>query len=264
MSFRRAYADDPLEISIPDQLPSLLLAAGGRPHRSPTFSADGLLWTVGVDLAHHQKKETSTLALTLVDSDGLLISAWTKEQPLDETARVKTLSTLLKQCRHRLGALKQTPRVVVLRDGRMFENEESALYEEILGTPVSLFEFRKRGNPQIIYIDQKKSPIDKPIAVQVPETTTMFLVTSAPRNKYSLPFVSKVTWNPQWNSLGLTPLEISTILTASAAAPGLGIQPRLLPAAIYWADGIAGASNDDLRFRGLPVTRASAGEIDRY
>ena len=37
-------------------------------------------------------------------------------------------------------------------------------------------------------------------------------------------------------------------------SPGLGNKLRGTPAPIYWADGIAGASDADLRFRGQKTT----------
>ena len=104
--FRRAYADDPLEYSIPDQLPSLILAAGGLPHRSPTGAAGASIWTLGVDLSHRIGQPTSTLAVTLVNPDGMLVGAWTKKQSRDETVRISTVSTLLEQCQHRLASIE--------------------------------------------------------------------------------------------------------------------------------------------------------------
>ena len=74
-------------------------------------------------------------------------------------------------------------------------------------------------------------------------------------NGRTLPAVTKITWRNDWNGLGLPPSQIASVLTASATAPGLGFQARNLPASIYWADGIAGSSDQDLRFRGVPVDR---------
>lgn len=253
--YRRAYADDPLDYSIPDQLPSLLIAAGGRPHRSPTNLDRMPVWTVGVDLGHRTDRSVSILALTLVDPDGGLVGAWTKEQPLDETAHAESVSNLLVQCRHRLASCDGSARVIVLRDGRMFENEDGNLYRATLNTDVSFFEYRKRGNPQITLLAQTDLSIRNPLAATVPGASTMFIMTAPPRDECTLPAVAKVTWRPEWNGLNLQPSEVSSVLAASAAAPGLGLHPRHLPAAIYWADGIAGASGLDLRFMGVPVNQ---------
>ena len=253
--FRRAYADDPLEYSIPDQLPSILIAAGGRPHRSPTSASGRPIWTVGVDLSHQTESPVSILALTLVDPDGGLVDAWTIKQQRDETVRIESITVLLANCRKRLASCDGAPNVMVLRDGRMFENEDGNLYSEVLKTHVSLFEYRKRGNPQIAWNGVGHSLIRKPLAALVPGASTMFLVTAPSRDERTLPAVDKVTWRPEWNGLKLKPSEIANILATSAAAPGLGLHPRHLPAAIYWADGIAGANEEDLRFVGVPVNR---------
>lgn len=256
--FRRAYDTDPLEYSIPDQFPSLLLAAGGRPHRSPSGVKDKLIWQVGVDLSH--QSNSSILALTLIDPNGILVGAWTIEQPLDETARVKSMSRLLVLCHERLSSIEQNPKVIVLRDGRFFENEDVDLYKNVLKANVSLFEYRKNGNPQIIVSGSESISPTGPFAATVKDESTMFVVTVPAYNANSLHKVAKVTWRSEWNGLDLVPSEIARVLTASAAAPGLGLKSRHLPAAIYWADGIAGANARDLRFKGVAMERAPAIE----
>ena len=253
--FRRAYADDPVEFSIPNQLSSLLMAAGGTPHRSRTKADGEPVWSVAVDLSSGADRARSVLALTLVDPDGRLRGAWTAEQPRDETARTETLSTLLELCRGRLAALDTTPRILVLRDGRLFENENFRLFRGILRTDVTLVEYRKRGNPQIVQIAETPNAIRAPLAATVLGTSAMFIITAPPRNERTLASVVKVVCNPEWNGLGLGSGAIARLLAVSATAPALGPQRHTLPAAIYWADGIAGANDLDLRFRGIPVHR---------
>ena len=80
----------------------------------------------------------------------------------------------------------------------------------------------------------------------------MFISTTPPSRENALANIFKVTWHPKRNRLNLESSEIAEILISSSAAPGLGLHPHHLPAAIYWADGIAGASDVDLRFRGIP------------
>lgn len=253
--FRRAYADDPFEYSIPDQLPSLLIAANGRPHRSPTSKGGRPVWTIGVDLGHPAGRLHSVLVVTLVDPEGSLVGAWAKCQARDETARSGTLQVLLERCGALLYSRESSPQIVVLRDGRVFENEVFGLYCRCLKGTVSLFECRKRDSPQVVALCPQPKPIREPLAAIVPGTTTMFVATAPPRDQHSLLGLMKVSWRPQWNGLGMKPGETAQILAASACAPGLGSYPRRLPAAIYWADGIAGASDSDLRFRGIPVVR---------
>jgi hypothetical protein len=253
--FRRAYATDPLEYSIPDQLPSLLMAAGGLPHRSPTQVSGTPIWTIGVDLGHQLGSPTSSIVMTLVNPAGALEAAWLKVQPRDETARVSSITKLLACCRLWLNEFEPEPSIVVLRDGRLFENEDVSLYGRLLRANVSVFEFRKRGNPQIVRGVHPRALPGGPFAAILPDTSTMFIATTAPRDDRSLASIAKVTWRDEWNGLQLQPNDIAKLLASSATAPGLGLHPRQLPAAIYWADGIAGANDEDLRFRGVPVNR---------
>ena len=253
--FRRAYATDPLEFSIPDQLPSLLIAAGGLPLRSPIEVSGTPMWTIGVDLSHRLSSSTSSLVMTLVSPDGALVAAWLIVQRRDETARASSITKLLDCCHTWLERHGPNPRIAVLRDGRLFENEDGSLYREYLGANISLFEFRKRGNPQIVRDVQSPTIPSVPIATILPDTSTMFITTAAPRDDRTLASIAKVTWRDEWNGLQLQPNDIAKFLASSATAPGLGLHSRHLPAAIYWADGIAGASDEDLRFRGVPVIR---------
>ncbi len=257
--FRRAYADDQLSFSIADLFVSLIVAAGGLPHRSPTQVAGSPVWTIGVDLSHRKELNLSILVLTLVNPDGRLVGAWSIVQSLDETARAESIKTLLTHCRRKLSDYDPAARIIVLRDGRMFENEDTYLYREILKTDLSLFEFRKRGNPLAVTIDSRKMTLSDVFAAYLPGTSTLFLTTARPRKKNILPKVTKVTWHPEWNGLGLSMDDICEVLTASATAPGLGLHARNLPAAIYWADGIAGVFPQDLRFVGVPVTCIGRG-----
>jgi len=260
--FRRAYADDPIQYSIPDQFPSLVIASGGHPHKSPTKVADKLIWTIGIDLSHRPERSFSVIVLTLVNPEGRLVGAWIKTQPRDETARVKSLKTLLVHCRQELSTCEPKAKVVVLRDGRMFENENGDLYGEMLETDVSLLEFRKYGNPQIFRLDDRQALPSEPIAAVLSGTSTMFMTTAPPKNENLLASVAKVTWDREWNGLGLEASEIGSILAASAASPGLGLHSRNLPAAIYWADGIAGTCSEDLRFIGVPVVNVESSLND--
>ena len=81
----------------------------------------------------------------------------------------------------------------------------------------------------------------------------IFISTVESYNQNSLPKISKVTWEKSWNCLKLTPPQITGLLLLSATVPGLGLNPRLLPACIYWADGIASTSETDLCFRAQPM-----------
>jgi len=248
--FRRAYANDPLNFSIPDQFPSLLMAAGGTPHRATTNDRLKNVWTLGVDLSHRFEERKSVLVVTLVDPAGRLKGAWKNSQSLDETVNEEKLVSLLERCRARLVELEFTDQILVLRDGRFFENERYETYSEVLNSEVTLLEIRKRHNPQVI--DNEALPIKVPWAGMIAGTNTMFVSTTPPSRENALSNILKLTWHSKQNRLNLEPSDIAEILISSSAAPGLGLHPHHLPAAIYWADGIAGASDVDLRFRGIP------------
>jgi len=69
--------------------------------------------------------------------------------------------------------------------------------------------------------------------------------------------VLKVWMKDAWDGMGLGPHRLVHILLAQILAPGLGRRARALPAPIQWADGNAGASDTDLRFRGQTVVDLS-------
>ncbi len=252
--FRRAYGDDPLNFSVPNQLPSIITAAGGRPHRSPLYINGHPIWTIGIDMGHSPHKNFTKLVTTLVDPDGTLKRAWVVRQDLDESIRSDKLSGMLKMCAKELFDYEKNPCVVILRDGRFFDKDDIFSSKETLGENISILEYRKNLNPQIFkLIDNVPSNIDNINAVVVPNTNTIFISTVESYNKNTLTKIAKVTWEKSWNGLELTPPQIGGLLLQSATAPGLGLQPRLLPACIYWADGIASTSETDLRFRGQPI-----------
>jgi hypothetical protein len=191
--------------------------------------------------------------MTLVDPDGALAGAWFLHQQRDETARIDSLTRLLEQCRDRLNELAGGARVLVLRDGRMFENERAEVYAPYFEGGLTFIEFRKRHNPQMLMTDPLPHAPEQANAAVVPGTFTMLLTTLAPRDANKLPAVAKVLTRPEANGLGLELGQIAELLARSAAAPSLGTWPHHLPAAIYWADGIAGKSDTDLRFWGTPA-----------
>ena len=91
------------------------------------------------------------------------------------------------------------------------------------------------------------------------------IVSMAIYNSLIMPNLSTYTFTPYSDfhtSGGYGPNQVSTvfglgiaaIITALVYAPGLGNKERTLPAPIYWADGIAAASDIDLRFRGQQTT----------
>ena len=242
--YRRAYVNDPWDFSVPDQLPSLLQAAGGRPHRVDIRVGERSVWSVGLDLSHHT--QNSSLAVTLVSPNGELVRAWTTQHRRDETIDVGHLTTLL-------GGAAQTIRefgtaedvVLILRDGRLFENERAEMYLRPFTHPVGLVEVRKYRTPLVMV---GPHPALAPSAFEA-AGGMIFLSCTPPRTKDILPSQLRVRLDRS-TQIRLEPRDVAQALIDLAAAPGLGMQRYTLPAPIYWADGIAGASDSDLRFRG--------------
>ena len=226
------------------------------PHRVSLNGGGTIPWSLGIDLSHKFGAGHSTLCAALVDSDGALVRAWTIQQRRDETVGMVALRKILGAVADFMADASDSRELLILRDGRLFENENARLYCEALGLNVSLIECRKRGNPQLYDVEDGNPVLpESPVWAMVPGAPTGFLVTNPQRRRRTLDMVLKVSWRSSWNGIGLDSDEIARILVALTFSPGLGLHRRTLPAPLYWADGIAGASDDDLRFRGQRVSR---------
>jgi len=252
----RAYGDDSFDYSVTTQVPSILQAAGGRPHR--TWLADEsrrLPWSIGIDLSH---KAESTLCVSLVDPYGLRQGAWCSPHSRNEEIEDQRLRRLLQLATQVVREHDDEPEILMVRDGRLFEKENCRAYRESLGIPVSLVEWRKYGNPQLfLWASSGPQLPDQAVWAPVPNSCCGFLVPSPKRARRTGVF--KVWWDKHWDGLRLGGTGIAECLVALTFTPGLGASPGLggsrrnSPAPIYWADGIAGASDSDLRFRGQSV-----------
>jgi hypothetical protein len=250
--FRRAYADDPLDFSIPDQLPSLLMAAGGRPHAIRASHSLPEALTIGIDLSHPLDGKGSRVAATIVDESGMLIWASRINVPRNETIAPETIQRIGTLIRTFLLDIDQrrSP-IILLRDGRIPERELVAAWQTTIGANLAVIEIRKRGNP-VLFRD-KALDLSPPYAVQIAGSNTVLAAAIEPHDSGAFTEPLKLTWLSENNHLGLTATEISRHILAHCHAPGLGLHPHRLPSAIYWADGIAGADDEDLRFRGIPL-----------
>ena len=145
--------------------------------------------------------------------------------------------------------------VLVIRDGRVFESENVEDYRRDLGGPVTLVELRKRKNPPLLLGGEARIP-DSPVLAWMPKAQVGSLGFLTPmhdpkRNEFDR--VLKIWMKHRWDGMGIGPQRLAHILFAQTLTPGLGLRGRTLPAPIYWADGIAGASERDLRFRGQSI-----------
>jgi hypothetical protein len=251
--YRRAYGDDPHDYSIPDQLPSILMACGGRPHSCERVDGASDVWQLAIDLGHVPGAETSVAVAALLDPHGKLVHAARIWQPRDETAHPSSVRHLLASCREAICRTNASCKgLLVIRDGRHFERERLDIYQTTLGLPTTPIEFRKRGNPQLAWLRGTALEQVDVVAARIPGSCSMFVSLAAPRTRKTLPSIAKVAWDETFNQLKLPAETIAQLLATSAAAPGLGVHPHHLPGAVYWADGIASASPTDLRFRGVP------------
>ena len=250
LPWRRAWATDDRAWSVADQLGSLLQAAGGLPHSVIMAGGENLPWSIGVDVSH--RAEFSRAAATLVGPDGRLEGAWTLDQPRQENIRPGVLRRLLGAAGGAIPPNERASGMLVIRDGRVFESESVDDYRRDFGGPVTLVELRKNGNPPILMGDSWQLPT-QPMVGWLPEArggSLGFLVALPQTARNEFDSVIKVWMRNEWDGLGLGQERLARILTAQTLTPGLGLHPRRLPAPVYWADGIAGASDDDLRFRG--------------
>jgi hypothetical protein len=248
LAWRRSYRHDNLRYSVPDQLGSLLQGMGGRAFRIEMPEGLTNLWSVGIDLSHGTR---STLCVSLINPRGVLIGIWTVPHARDETVGKDKLNRLLREAAAAARETDANAHFLVVRDGRLFKHEVDSTYLDPFGESASLIEIRKGNNPLLFLQEEGQSRLpDQPVWATVPHSTTGFLVTYPRREIKTLDRVLKVTWQPAWNKLSLSTEQIGDILVRLSLAPTLGMQRSALPAPIYWADGIAGANQNDLRFRG--------------
>lgn len=250
LPWRRAYATDDRNWSVSDQVGSLLQAAGGTSHAIALAGGESMPWSIGIDVS--KRDDYSRVATSLVDPNGRLTGSWILDQARQENIEPDVLRRLLDATADRVPSEDRSSGILVIRDGRVFESENVDDYTRDLGAPVTLVELRKYGNPPLLLDRNAHLPLG-PMASWLPQVgngTLGFLVTlpNSTQERFDIPL--KIWMPDAWDGLGLGPERLARILYAQTLTPGLGIRRRRLPAPIYWADGIAGASDNDLRFRG--------------
>lgn len=251
--WRRAYENDPFQFSVPDQVGSILQCAGGVQYCVEASNSRPIPWSLGLDLSH-PREGPSRVCGALLNPTGNLVHSWVAEHPRDETISQDVLKEIISKAVALIPGSGKQNGLLILRDGRLFEKENYSLYREGFGLPVTLLEVRKRRNPPILTEDACGIP-PNPVFCLIPQrhdsrshVAMTICLPIAQQNRFGQ--VLKLHWRDQWNGLSLEPTDFAAILTALVHAPGLGNKARALPAPIYWADGIAAASDQDLRFRG--------------
>ena len=254
LPWRRAYAIDDRRWSVYDQAGSLLQAAGGHPHAVALTEGESLPWSIGIDLSH--RATYSRIAASLVSPDGQLVKSWILDQERQENVKSAALRRLLVTAAREVPMGERSAGLLVVRDGRVFESEFVDDYRRELGGPVTLVELRKNGNPPMLLGGDARLPTN-PVVGWLREAVdgSLGFLTTLPKSVMTGEFgsVLKVWMSQTWDGMNLGPEQLVRILFAQTLTPGLGLGKRRLPAPIYWADGIAGASDNDLRFRGQCV-----------
>ena len=250
LPWRRAYTTDDRNWSVSDQIGSLLQAAGGTSHAVTLAGGECMPWSIGIDVS--KRDDYSRVATSLVDPNGQLVGSWMLDQARQENIEPDVLRRLLAATADKVPPEDRSSGILVIRDGRVFETENVNDYMRDLGAPVTLVELRKYGNPPLLLDRDAHLPIS-PVVGWVPQVgngTLGFLVTlpNSTQGRFDNPL--KIWMPDAWDGLRLGPERLARILYAQTLTPGLGVRRRRLPAPVYWADGIAGASDNDLRFRG--------------
>ncbi len=264
--WRRAYATDDRERAVPDQVGSLLQAAGGHPHAVRLAGGNALPWSLGLDLA--RRGDAVRVGAALIAPDGRLAGGWTVDAHDAERAERDLLRRLMLAAAEVIPDRDRDDGVLVLRDGRVPEPSAADDYLEDLGAPSTLVGIRRFDNPPLLLGDLAAdlTTDDAPGAgAWPPETPAIgwlpgvaggavgFLVTYPQAANDEFDNVTRVEVRDDWNQLDLSRHHLARILAAQALTPGLGLHRRVMPAPIYWAHGIAGASESDLRFRGQGI-----------
>ena len=231
-----------------------ITAAGGRTFRLRIDGSPQNLWSIGIDLGH--KRNHSRLCVTLLRPDGSLMKAWLGHQALNERATPDLLRAMLKEAHAAALNEDKTSSFLILRDGRWPAGSNPGSLLGPLRDRSTTIEVRKGGNPLIWCGSPALLPGPHFWGGFDNQSGLLFCSPDARQagRRKGIGGRLKITWDTNLNQLALNRHQIARLVLGSRFAPTLGAKPPLLPAALYWADGIAGATETDLRFRGQQVT----------
>ncbi len=250
VSYRLFSLENPaMNWSAFDQVSILCEAVHGKAYsvKLPFDDADSPIVFLGLDLGHPLDSKVSWAVATIVDSDGHLLGYWRHRQERDETLRTKTLVAalnwiyLILRKRYR-GQCK----VIVFRDGRLFENERTDLYAQFFGKHHTLVEVIKHPVP-LMLVGNTCAPAG---TVCIPRGSVFsFVLTSRSKNHtdVNLPLKIRVVYD----GLEIGQHGVSQIIAGLSFAPTLGLNPIRSPVPIYWANGLASISETNHQFSGI-------------
>lgn len=245
----RAFADATLRNSyaLNDQVPHLCELAGVSSYQVKLEEAFRDMIFLGFDLGHPKTLEHSVPVMSVVDNNGRLLGYWRGQQPRDETLRRKSLNEARMWLIEFANQRRLDPRhVIVMRDGRSFENDGLNEFMDQLPWAATLIELVKNPVPLLTDGDcQAKLGT----LFELEENYDALLQTSTPLIRYDigLPIRLRLVRNP--NSLSI--MQLAGAVYGLCHAPTLGLRSTRVPAPIYWSDGLAQESGKAIQFRGM-------------
>ena len=232
-----------------DQTGILVQAAGGIPYsiKLPILDQSAPFVFLGLDLGHPRRLEKSWVVASLVDDSGQLLGYWRKQQKRDETLSDSILKELLTWFYLLLRKKYRADyRLIIMRDGRMFENENLKNYSEVFGNNYSFVEVIKNPVPLMV----NKLACAAAGTMCVPENSKyFFLLTSRSKNHSEINLPLKI--NIVFDGLELKREKIAHLITGLCHAPTLGLNPTRSPAPIYWSNGLAAINETNHQFSGI-------------
>jgi hypothetical protein len=256
IQWRRSYDNDVISYSIENQFESMIQASGGIPHRVEVYDRS-LPWSLGIDVSHPLYAQHSVVGVSLIGPFGQLVQSWTLRQLRNERISRTTLNEMLplvaKYINNNIG---DSVDLLMLRDGRLFEEEMANDYIKHFKGCVTLVEVRKRRNPLMVSSRTLQLPLYPTYGIvgNTRRHENVVYMNSCPKVlEGGLPTTLKLTWRDEWDGMRLGSNMIAKYVYALCLSPGLSASKRILPAPLYWADGIAEASDQNLKFRGQNV-----------
>ncbi len=223
---------------------SVLAKAGGRLYRCSSQLARHLeeSWLVGLDLGRGNRNRGKTVAMTLTDGSGGLRAFWRAKKGEDETVPKAVLEAGLTWVKEQAGG---EGHFIVLRDGTLPHNELLSTYRRVFEDRLTLVECVKSGTGLL----HTPSGQPAPGTLLFPEGsdyTLLYPCVSPVAGVLTHPIKYRVAYD----SMEVPVETVGSLLTALCHCATLSFQPSRLPAPIYWADGLAHVSEENLQFAG--------------
>lgn len=226
----------------------ILAKTGGLLYRIGAHSVPDLgeHWCIGLDLGIGGEYEGKIAVITLTDGFGQLCAYWRALKDTDETLSEDVLRDGLGWIVAKAESLAPGRKFLAFRDGIRPKHERLEVYADLLPQgKATLIEISKTGNP--LFVDGDAPPLPGSYGIAEQSDRIFLYPATAPQTDVLANTVKIFTAH---NELNYTPEQLCDVIVALCHAPKLSFQPCSLPAPIYWADGLAGLSNNNLQFAG--------------